>query len=230
MSVLSEEHCIATYEGANGEPFHIYEIGDARHALTKEDLVVCAEGICNVLRTSWTQKFVPNEFNEDDLDTKIPSTQEQAARILKPHRGARYLLAANEAASGPQAFIRVESYRPRSPLKRPYPNVTDLETLDGRIAAGPYHLQAAALLLHGLGGWESSRPVSAYAEAPNKDGRRFYETYGLVIDDSMGPEQLTEAIGKGSLTYAHMVSDKGVDVGTVRQNIIAEEGFKAHWD
>jgi hypothetical protein len=222
MAVRSAEVRIATYDDIEGGTFRISEI-DASLGADAPEVLVCAAGIRDVLLSSYRQKFVPSVLSEASVQVAVPSVEEQAHRIVQPTRQARYLIACvgEQVTAKPEvrAFIRVETYKPRMPLKRSYPNVTDLETGDGLMRRGTtYHSQAVALLQHGLDGYPEGTAVSAYTERPNTDGRMFYTDCGLSEDPNMSSEALTQQLGDDQLTYVHM---SGATIAVVRQQLSA---------
>ncbi len=222
MHELSAERVLQTYSDPAGNPFRISEV-DATVPPTSEPAIACARGISEVLLASWRAKFVPEVLDKEDLDVKILDAEAQAAKIAKGQ--ARYLIAC--AGREPQlepeilAFSRIRTYRPRR-LRRPeYPDITDVESRDGRLMVA-YHRHAAALLLHGLEVYNSDRLVSAYTEEPNPDGQDFFVKYGFEPDYNMSRRALTEVIGHHKLTYAHMVAPS---VGRVRERLLQYNSF-----
>jgi len=159
-----------------------------------------------VLRAGWEHKFVPEHLSADTVRKKIPSSADITTRISNPN--AHYLVGYREqTVFDPQlreaddvvAIMRVEEYQPRNPFKKPYPNVTDIETLNGKLH-GQYENVAAALLYCGLSDFGENRKVAAYSEAPNADGISFFEEAGFQQTGNRPEEQ----IGDQRIQYVHL--------------------------
>jgi hypothetical protein len=214
MSLAQYDGVLGHYVSSEGVPFHIQEVDP--HMIGQRQLEACATAITDILRASWRAKLVPNPLSEADLRAKLPNPEVQASRIANKDKGVRYLVAVEGQHLAMQpadvtAFVRVEMYRPRRPTlhniwRRPYPNITDLETRTGRIGYGPYVVESAALASHALEHIVPGSKASAYTERPNKDGLAFYKRYGFTEDQRIAPEAITEQIGSAALEYVHMVA------------------------
>ncbi len=168
--------------------------------------------IRRILEASWTAKFVPEHMTAVDLGAKLVSNSVQRERIVTPTRDAAYWLAYRpiKAEDGEYdlglrhvndacAFVRVETYKPRNPFKKAYSNITDVETLDGKIR-GTYEKQVAALLHFALADFEDDRKASFYGEEPNDEAVRAMGRLGYDLTD----DRPTEKIGAATMTYVHM--------------------------
>lgn len=184
------------------------EITGSQHA--PDELQVAAAGIHAVLMSSW-QKFVDGGvMTSDGLQRKInqPATQaeimaESKARYMLLYEGERPL----ESAEQVRAFARIEDYSPRFGKK--YPNFSDLEVVSGNLMDEQGARDARTLLYHGTHGYAMQRKVAAYTEAPNSQGRQFFQAHGFQ-ERRVLPEEVIDENSK--IQYVHVVAPSIQDI------------------
>jgi hypothetical protein len=205
-----------------------------------ESLTVCSTGVRNVIDNGWSNKFVRTGVlrpSEVGTAIKTPYQQKQAIEALDPddptRRAARYFitsLGGFEPVTDPlhvRAVLRMEMYQPKlptvaNPLRRPYPNITDIETSSGQLAGGPDGFDALALMRTALRGMRAGHKVAAYTERENPDGIDFLKGLGFkdrTRDQYVSIGAARPAAGDGSavqagLHYVHMEASKA---GTVQE-------------
>lgn len=198
MAVEQVIHC----EYADGSSLYLGEaVGD-----TPDDFAIAAQGIHEVLTASW-QKFVDGgQISVEGLAKKIrqPFTQ---AEIMAQKSTARYFLAFDsetpqlDDAAQVKGFARIETYSPRNPLKRSYPNITDLEFRSGFLDEPLTARDARTLLFHSLRHYPYDRQVAAYTEEPNPSGRSFFARHGFTERRITVAEHIDSS---SQLAYVHM--------------------------
>jgi len=202
-------------ETQRDEPFMIERV---KPEGVENELSSQAIALRGVLLESWIAKFVPNVLDEEDVKKKIPNAWEMQERVNSPDRDVHYWLAYSSWRSiNPVGMLCVEAYKPRNPFTKSYPNVTDLETIDGSLR-GFYSKQATALLYFGLTDYEDGRKVAVYSEEPNPDGIAFMEEIGF----SQTGNKPTEKIGSSVMTYVHLEAGS---VSTVRTALLERHGW-----
>jgi len=193
----------------NGDDIYIGEaLGDA-----PKELEIAAQGIHDVLMSSW-QKFVGSgHLSAAGLIKKIRQPYTQAEIMAEKGRNARYFMAFKGEYDDPaeaikltdpeqiQGFVRIESYSPRNPLKKSYPNISDLEFRSGKLAEAPADRYARVLLDYSLRHYPYDRQVAAYTEEPNESGRHFFADHGFVERRITAVEQIDES---SQIAYVHM--------------------------
>jgi hypothetical protein len=119
--------------------------------LKSNEITVRGRMIAEILHTAWHAK---SGASASDIELKLPSASRQALRLLESGGlgQPQYLLAyrAGDPADRPkeadaQALLRIRTHDPRRLFKKPYPEITDWEALDGSVT-GPLARQAAAVL------------------------------------------------------------------------------------
>lgn len=185
-------------------------------SLTHIEQFIRAQAVQDVNCKAWRHKFVPGLLPERDLaEILAPDNYGMVAgqiqKIARPTREAKYWLAydplgdqlePNEDSLATGA-LRVETYKPRKPWKRSYPNVTDLEVADGSLRLGKYEKQAAALLFLALKDYDPETKVSAYIVAEDNDSSLWLaEAAGFMQTD----RRPTGQVGETEVTYAQMLA------------------------
>ena len=175
-----------------------------------DELQVAAAGMHAILMSSW-QKFVDaGVMTQDGLHRKInlPATQaelmaESKARYLLLYEGDQVL----ESPEQLRAFARVENYKPR--LGKAYPNFSDLEVISGNLKNEHGARDARTLLYHGTHGYAMQRKVAAYTEAPNLQGRQFFQSHGFQERRALPPEVIDES---SQIQYIHVEAPSIQDI------------------
>ncbi len=181
------------------------------------DAALCAIGMNEVHRQSWTARFIETGLQPPEMIYDVMhSPQDIVRHAQQPH--SRYLVTAlgREPIGDPEevrAFARVERYRPRVPttdnwFRQRYPTIVDLETPNGRLETGEYHVDALALARHALLGSNGRHKAAACTEVQNPDAVSFYESLGLkpvaypieIIGSNGVPDQFKLSF----MEYAHM--------------------------
>lgn len=196
-----------SYEASTTHPaFTVERITPAN--LNGTELELRSRAITHVLRSGWEQKFEPDVLTSADLDRKIPSGIDQWRMIAEPSRNAHYFLAYDEGdimdegllvPEDAHTMLRVEEWVPRNPFKKPYPNITDLETVTGTFT-GQHERSVAATLYFGLLGYPGNRKVSVYSEAPNREGIAYFENLAF----HQTGRTPSERIGTHTMTYVQL--------------------------
>lgn len=206
-------HRISFGSSLTGTPFTVERL-IPEIAPTRE-LEVCARAIRQITQASWRAKLVDKEIEEADIDAGLPSPLEQLNRISAPVRNGRYWVVRSDGFMGEpigaednlSGFLRVEEYKPRNPFKKPYPNITDLESKSGYVR-GNFEKQASALLYFSLAEFDADREVAAY-ELDGSDGIELYEEYGFTQTGN----RPTQAVGNSKVVTVHLAAPS---VGSVR--------------
>jgi hypothetical protein len=224
MVQVSVEKVHGTYRDLRGDIFRVSELDPG--TTDGIGLSLCASGIVRVVKKSWHAKFVPAVLDEKTLRAKLHSPERQIDAIREAKGKARYFVAIRgtdtlqESGDAWQvvAMARVEGYTPRLPTWRnpgrcPYPNITDLETLDGTTKMETYGVHALALAHAALRDAHPNHKVAAYTESPNPDGELFFQDLGMqrrrVIPGDLGVDEFT---------YVHM---EAATVGPVQEKLAA---------
>lgn len=182
------------------------------------ELDVCARAIREIKQAGWRAKLVSDEIEDADIDAGLPSPLEQLNRLVAPVRNGRYWVVRSDSFIGEpirddevlSGFLRVEEYKPRNPFKKPYLNITDLESRGGFVR-GSFEKQASALLYFSLSEFEADREIAAY-ELGGSDGIELYEEYGFK---QTGSRPLLE-VGNSKVATVHLTAPS---VGSVRDNL-----------
>ncbi len=210
------------------ENFYIEQIEPQE--LTQPELLQRAEMVQAVLFRAWKIKFVPGVLTQRDLKSKImfndaAMVEEQAVRIMYPQREARYWLSygSNQNYQSPTyfntaGFLRIELYSPRRPWQRPYPNITDLEVIDGKMH-GRYEKQAAALLSLALANYEPAVQVSMYIVDEDHSAKEWLTDIGFQLHAKPSP---SETVGDSVVHYRHL---QAPSIEGVQRRLVAEYPF-----
>jgi hypothetical protein len=209
-----------------------------------QSLGICAAGVADVVRDSWVAKFVDTGVLRDYEVANVvknASQQEQAFARRNPrnprHIAARYFVTSTTGYSpitrpdDVRAVLRVEQYRPQMPRRgnwnrRPYPNVTDIETRNGMLAKGEYHLDALALMRVALREAHPSHAVAAYTERENPDGLTFLHGIGFADrrrDQAVTVGQQPTAEGpavRKVIRYVHMEAPRAQPVNDALRQLV----------
>lgn len=169
-----------------------------------------------IIRESWKERFhgiLSDEAIEtlaNPADSRL--VNEQRERIAKS--GDKVLYFAARSLEHPQrtvGLLRVEEYPTRNPLKRAYPNITDLEVHEPRLfPKGQLSDAGGALLYLALGQFSPHADVSFYSEAPNEAMNELLSSVGFEEAARPKPEDLVVQLGDESIQYVHFIAKKAV--------------------
>lgn len=167
-----------------GTPFTVERV--VPEITPTRELEICSRAIRTITYKSWSSKLTADEsVDHEAIEGVIPTPLEQLNRMTAPKNNARYWLTRSGGFMGEGitdidevlGYLRVEEYKPKNPLKKAYPNITDFEGKSGYIT-GSFEKQAAALLYFSLGEFQGERKVASY-ELEGSDGIEFYEEHGF---------------------------------------------------
>ncbi len=200
---MSQVHRISFGAQDVEKPFSIEHI--MPELLSADHLRGRADAVRAIMLAAWKAKLVPAKLSIADLGAHLPLFDAQTERIVHPKNDARYWMAFGDFAAlgDPEpatahTLLRVETYKPRSPFKKPYPNVTDLESQNGEVTR-QYENAAAALVYFALSEYDADRKAAAY-ELAGSDGIGFYENVGFARTGNEPEEQIAGA----TIRYVHL--------------------------
>lgn len=172
------------------------------------DVQKTAKQIQGILFSEWSRKLVPEYLSARDLREKInPSDSgkvlDQAVALATAGEEVHYWMSTTmeeDEAPVPTGILRVETYDPRNPFRRKYPNITDLEVIGG--FDGDYAKHGAALLYHALEnfkGWNYARRVATYIVNQDCESRQWFQQSEFEVRGN-SPD---ETAGSSTVVYKH---------------------------